>query len=227
MWENPKPGEAEFRANGWKLVVRTTQQGVDLLACRDGLGASSARLWLPQTEFTACRESFIRGDALHLALSDTATEPIGLDLTLMAVEADESSLILELVISLATSLLDSHPAVELQVGAGQPGHLCWDDTPWVPLEDSGAAVWLQAHLNPPGDDPKIVTSVLCDDRDRLSLDSQGLADAGRLRFFGDFLEKGVIRKVQPWLVWSGGGVPVRSRALIAGQLANRPLPLTN
>ncbi len=232
MWENPKRGEAEFRANGWKLIVEADERGVRLLTSRQRLGATMARIWLPQIALAGCCESFIRGDALHLSLSGTQTEPVGLDLVLMAVEADEDLLILESVLSLNTSLLDSHPAVELQVTTGQEqhgrsdvGHPPGNDARWTSIMDEGSAIWL--HAQPHQENQQVTTSVLCDERDRLSLDRQRVAEGGPIRFFGDFLEKGVIRKVQPWWVWSHRPISPQLAARIAGQLAVRPLPLTN
>lgn len=227
MWENADRGEPEFRANGWKLAVKTDDQGVRMLVCRDGLVASSVRLWLTNSRLPPCSERYLRGDALHLSFPDTAAEPIALDLVLTAIEADQEQLILESVISLRTSLLDSHPTVELQLGAGHPLHPRWGDRPWSQVNDSGSALWFQPRPALPSEGPRVATSVFCDDRDRVSLDGAALAEQGNLRFFGDFLEKGVIRKVQPWWVWSNGTVAPQRAEQIAHKLAARPLPLAS
>jgi len=227
MWENADRGEPEFRANGWKLVVRSDDQGARMLVCREGLVASSARLGLAGSRLGPCSERYLRGDALHLSFADTASEPIAIDLVLTAIEADQGLLILESVISLRTSLLDSHPAVELQLGAGHPLHPRWGDRPWSQVADSGSTLWLQAQPSLPGEGPRVAASVFCDDRDRVSIDAPALIERGDLRFFGDFLEKGVIRKVQPWWVWSNGPVAPHLAEQIGHRLAARPLPLAS
>jgi hypothetical protein len=227
MWKNPDRGASEFRANGWRLVVKFDPQGVRLLTCRDTLVATAAQISLPQLTLPACCERYIRGDALHLVFSDTATETIGVELVLMPVEAEQDHLVLESVISLKTSLLDSYPAVELQVGAGHPGHPRWATTRWEPALATATALSVRAQRGPAAEGPRVQTTIWCDDRDQRSLNTQLLTDAGRLCFFGDFLEKGVIRRVQPWWVWSQGQVSFSAAARIAAQLAARPLPLAS
>lgn len=227
MWENADRGEPEFRANGWKLVVKSGDQGVRMLTCRDSLVASSVRLWLADGRLGPCREHYLRGDALHLSFPDTSAEPIAIDLVLTPIEADQGQLILESVISLRTSLLDSHPVVELQLGAGDPLQPRWDVQPWGQATGCGAALWLQPRGAAAGEGGRVSTSVFCDERDRVSLDRPSLAERGCLRFFGDFLEKGVIRKVQPWWVWSDGTVLPQQAEQIAHRLAARPLPLAS
>ncbi len=227
MWENADRGEPEFRANGWKLVVRTDEHGAWMLICRDGLVATSARLWLAETRLGPCSERYVRGDALHLSFPDTAAEPVAIDLVLTPIEADQGHLILESVISLRTSLLDSHPAVELQLGAGHPLRPRWGDRPWSQVANSGSTLWLRSRPSPPAEGPRVSASVFCDDRDRVSIDGPALAEQGSLRFFGDFLEKGVIRKVQPWWVWSNGPIAPDLANQVARRLAARPLPLAN
>jgi hypothetical protein len=247
MWESLEHGGAEFRTNGWKLVVEPTAQAVDFRVSREGMDDSAARVWLPQSNFAPYGERFIRGDELHLSLSDrgtdfagavstdtnrtdsesTDTEPIALELVLMAIEADEELLVLESVVSLTTSLLDSYPAVELQlgrVGAADPG---WSDAAWSVCDNTALATYLTGRSSQIGFKPVVSTSLLCGDRDRVSLDAGALADRGTVRFFGDFLEKGVIRKVQPWWLWSCEPLYPRAVARIAEQLARRPLPLTS
>ncbi len=227
MWENADRGEPEFRANGWKLVVRPDEQGARMLVCRDGLVATSARLWLADHSLGPCSERYLRGDALHLCFADTTSQPVAIDLVLTAIEADQDHLILESVISLRTSLLDSHPAVELQLGAGHPQRPRWGERPWSPVADNGATLWLRSQPAPADEGPRVSASVFCDDRDRVSIDSTALTEHGSLRFFGDFLEKGVIRKVQPWWVWSTGAITPDFADQLGQRLASRPLPLAS
>ena len=50
----------------------------------------------------------------------------------------------------------------------------------------------------------------------------------RLRLFGDFLEKGVIRKARPWIVITRGETPPSESELesLWKSLCESPLPLT-
>ena len=230
MWENPELDLAIFHTNGWKLVVASGESpdgAIRILACRDGLVGASARIHLPGFAIPPCRESFVRGDALHLCFLETDAAPIGFDLVLMAIEADEGILVVETVVSLSTPLLDSHPMVEMEVGDGHPGHPRWTGGRWKRLLDGPDAMWVTALPSKSIDGPKVATSLLCDGRDLPSLAAEGEGDLRRIRFFGDFLEKGVIRRVQPWWIWSNGLITRRKADQLSAQLAQRPLALTN
>jgi hypothetical protein len=145
----------------------------------------------------------------------------------MAIEADEGILVVETVVSLSTHLLDSHPMVEMEVGDGHPGHPRWNGGLWQRLLDGPEAMWVTAPPSKSIDGPKVATSLLCDGRDLPSLAAEGDGDLCRVRFFGDFLEKGVIRRVQPWWVWSNGLITRRKADQLSAQLSQRPLALTN
>jgi len=230
MWENPELGLAIFHTNGWKLIVASGEApdgDIRMLACRDGLVGASARVHVSGFAIPPCQESFIRGDALHLCFPETDAVPIGFDLVLMAIEADQGILVVETVVSLSTPLLDSHPAVEMEVGDGHPGHPRWTGGLWKRLLDGPEAMWVTAPPPKSIDGPKVTTSLLCDERDLPSLAPEDDGDLRRVRFFGDFLEKGVIRRVQPWWVWSNGLITRRKADQLSAQLAQRPLALTS
>ncbi len=236
MWENPEPGLAEFRTNGWKLVLASGERGVRrgtardevrMLVCRDDLVASSTRFVLPGISLPDRVESFIRGDALHVNLANSQDHPIGIELVLTAIEADEQRLVVESQISLNTSLLESQPEVDLEVGSGHPGHPRWGSVDWKVLSSEPTAIWLHAADDLTSLGPSIATSLLCDGCDRRSLKTESIHDSGRVRFFGEFLEKGVIRRVRPWWVWSNGMISRKVADGISAQLLNRPLPLSS
>lgn len=226
MWENVAGGDPEFRVNGWRLVARVSGQGLILVACRDPWVAAAARIFVPGVPLDRCEQWYVRGDGLHLACTGRDRQCVVLEVELLPIEAERDRFVLESVISMRTSLLESHPAIELQVGAGHPGFPRWGGNRWHQTAEFGAALWLQAQPGPPLEGPRPLTGVVCGERDRASLDAAALGD-GQLRFFGDFLEKGVIRKVQPWWVWSCGPPPGDLASNVADQLAARPLPLAS
>jgi hypothetical protein len=230
MWEISGQGVAEFRANGWKLVVACDQPqvgGVRLLACREGLIGASARIAIPQYPLPPCDECYIRGDALHMVFPISPANPVGLELVMMAIEADQDLMIVESVLGLHTSLLDSHPKLELELGVGHPGFPVWGRAVWEKFNESPDWVWMRAGKSSPTDGPSVSASLLCDRRDLSSLSTSDQETKSSVQFFGDFLEKGVIRKVQPWWVWSYGPLPPRKANAIASYLAARPLALSN
>ncbi len=230
MWEISGNGNAEFRANGWKLVITSGEpntDGIRLLSCREDLVGSSARIAIPGYELPPCSECYIRGDGLHLSFPVSQSNPIGLELVMMAIEADQQMFVVESVIGINTSLLDSHPDLKLEVGAGHPGFPIWGRVGWECSADDGDWVWMRAAPRPHGEGPAVSTSLLCDRRDLCSLAPASCDQDMSVRFFGDFLEKGVIRKVQPWWVWSNGPLANRKATAIARYLSARPLALSN
>lgn len=230
MWEISGEGSAEFRANGWKLVVTSGEPkvgGIRLLSCREDLVGASAKVAVPGYGLPPCGECYIRGDALHISFPLSQANPIGLELVMMAIEADQQMLVVESVIGLHTTLLDSHPNLQLEVGSGHPGFPLWGRVGWEQIFADGNSIWLRAVGRSPLEGPGVSTSLLCDRRDLSSLSSVNGDHVSGVRFFGDFLEKGVIRKVQPWWVWSNGPLAKRKADTIAHYLSTRPLALSN
>lgn len=230
MWEISGEGSAEFRANGWKLVVTSGEPqigGIRLLSCREDLVGASARIIIPGTDLARCNECYIRGDALHLSFPVTEKCPLGLELVMMAIEADQQMMVVESVIGIHTRLLDSYPQLQLEVGAGHPGFPVWGRVGWEQTHSDGDSVWMRASGRNAIEGPGVSTSLLCERRDLHSLSSPAPDPTVAVHFFGDFLEKGVIRKVQPWWVWSNGLLNPRKAGQIGKQLAARPLALSN
>jgi len=230
MWEISGAGSAEFRTNGWKLVVTCGEPevgGIRLLSCREDLVGAAAKMAVPGFDLPPCGECYIRGDALHISFPVSQANPIGLELVMMAIEADQQMLVVESVVGLHTSLLDSHPSLQLEVGAGHPGFPLWGRVGWEQIVADGDSIWLRATGRSSMEGPGVSTLLLCDRRDLSSLSSVDDDKCNGVRFFGDFLEKGVIRKVQPWWVWSNGQLSKRRADTIAHHLAARPLALSN
>lgn len=235
MWESPEPRLAEFRANGWKLIVAAEPAGassqpvdsIRLLACRDGLVGGSAQIRLPGIELAPLAEMFIRGDEVHLGFPVGPDHSIGLELVMLGIEADEDRLVIESMISINTSLLDSSPQVEFRVGAGHPGRPRWGEVPWQLLAKLSDVHWWSARPHQPGTGPGVTTHLACDRRDLSSLDPHEAGQGEGLRFFGDFLEKGVIRRIRPWWLWSNGTVTRDVAERISRTLDDRPLPLSS
>ncbi|NND98576.1 MAG: hypothetical protein HKN47_14745 [Pirellulaceae bacterium] len=162
-------------------------------------------------------EQFVRGDELHLSLPQ-AEGTFGVQLTLTPITCDADRLVLETIISIQTTLLDTHPMLDVIADAEQTSKLnaaATDEMSGAPSvsiaqqRDHSTAILLGRHDSP-------FTS------DRTGLDRLSL------RLFGDFLEKGVIRKARPWLVLSRSTTSPDASSLEAllAELNASPLPLT-
>jgi hypothetical protein len=199
----------------WQIDARDRRAGVQLLLGDESLAlvASDGGL-LPPLD-----EQFVRGSELHLSFPQFADDcEFGFRLvirpvTFGAFDTGTERAAFEMLVSVQTTLLDSHPTLDLRVpaenGVSTPVVSGVGDSVRVAAAD-GASV---AVLLGPHDAP--FTSVI--DQSRTL----------RLRLFGEFLEKGVIRCARPWVIVDRGNreldVELLGDALSA--LVDSPLPL--
>lgn len=173
--------------------------------------------------FPVVNEQFVRGDELHLSFPQPHDNPasdneFGFRLVVRPVSLDQlpfgsSRAVFELIVSVQTSLLDSHPTLDLVIPANSS-----ED---VPLDRPDGSIQIASH-------ERLRTAVLLGPQDApftSRIDSSGQL---RLRLFGEFLEKGVIRRARPWLIIDRAGEEIApSLAQSAwNALASSPLPLT-
>lgn len=147
-------------------------------------------------------------------------------LSIEPMDSSPDQIVMELTVSIQTDLLDSHPMLDLHAPGsnvasfGMVGeqknwreemrvsHLTADSVNTVEGSYGTLAVLLDRHDAP---------ATTC------------LSDEGqlRLRLFGDFLEKGVIRTARPWIVMHQGNSPLDKTPLLRRyqDLEQRPLPL--
>ncbi len=217
MWELDKQDGASFRVSGWRLQVAVQPQGVQLIATEDASAPSIGSISLLGDKLPAMRESFIRGDELHLSLPPNEQTKAGIDLALLIVLADRDCLVVESTLALQTLLLDAHPTIEL----GVPG-----DGAVANHSHQSALIFAREGQIAKTPREQLAVRILIDERDQLSLDRdyQGTASVG---LFGEFMEKGVIRKAQPWWVWTSGDWDTTRMHSLVAELAQRPLPLAN
>ena len=115
----------------------------------------------------------------------------------------DDAVVIEMRVSVQTDLMNTHPTLDLAVdhpSAERPPRPC--DAISRFGDQSDAAILLGPH-------------------DRPHTQNRG----GRLRLFGDFLERGVIRRARPWIVW-GRTLSDAELRRIHRALCQSPVPLT-
>ena len=138
----------------------------------------------------------------------------------------KTQLVLELTVSIQTDLLDSHPMLDLVIpGPDATSHVL----------DAEAENWRQtlqgASLGSDSmhcvESDQMSVGVLLDCHDAPTTKTMSDSDGIRLRLFGDFLEKGVIRTARPWIIIDRSGDALSSDTVMPlyRQLEERPLPL--
>lgn len=168
-------------------------------------------------------ESFVRGSQWHLSMPEdvgwaesAGVDPFSLSMVIRVVESSAQRWVAELTLAIQTSRLDTHPNLDLHCpGQTDRAESSIDGEPAVVTKtvrspDSGQIAVLLDHHDAP------FTSHCSGDHEC------------RLRFFGEFLEKGVIRKARPWLVFSTSANPLTPSDLdeLLRRQAATPLPLT-
>lgn len=156
--------------------------------------------------FPELRDQFVRGDELHLGFPQADPHEFGLRLCIRGLEGNASGPSFELMVSIQTTWLDSRPTVDLSA-TGTLGDVGDGDASFTFENDNGhSAILLGPHDAP-------FTSVVPTD------------GTSKLRLFGQFLEKGVIRRARPWILFGKQGVTADEIEKSAARLAASPLPL--
>lgn len=233
MWEMSRLGFAQLQADDWDLTVSTVDRRVRddrgtavRMIVRKGKNPSTAvSLSIPGIEVAPIGESFVRGSTLCFLQVESPEHPVGLELSFTVVACGSELLAIESVISIKTSLWDAWPRLELGVGSITRENKLGEDYPLAPMEGSPCHWWLATPQQ--GSSGTVFTHLACDARDSQSLDRVSAVRPGSVGFFGDFLERGVIRRICPWWVWSKRPLDSLTVANLGRQIEEKPLPLTN
>ena len=231
MWKTDQVGLAVWQSGGghWYLDARGGRCGIGIVdadcsqaAPFDNPGRMFCFSPVDQDMLPAAGEQFVRGDQLHV------TYPQGdgiyeLRIAYRPIQSSDSRLVLETTIAVQTDRLDTHPKIDIDV-------LCRSIDSLVPSDLSG-----DDEVETTGSAPISVASsethsvcVLLGPHDSPFTTNHSTDSLLRLRLFGDFLEKGVIRKARPWIAISRSGTPPTEAELEKWwrSLCESPLPLT-
>lgn len=159
-------------------------------------------------------EQYIRGDRWHVNFPQ-GDESFALRLGLEVVDSRPGCCVIECCIAIQTDRLDLHPRLDIVVDLADGSSINTLD-PVAGEEGSAAISLVTSPATPP------VAVVLGEHDAPFTTDHSNNARL-RLRLFGDFLEKGVIRKARPWLVF--GDDSAQSLREVHRRLGESPLPL--
>lgn len=201
-------------SQGWRLTCFLDRETADD-AKEDELATFAIRPVSAKT-IPQLSESYIRGDDLVLAYAQQKPDPFGLSIQVTPIETSERMTIIQLTISLQTDLLDSHPLIELSAAAaGKPVDAPKSPGTVGPCPLPGMA------------EPETYGTIILSSRDQPAVEDLSDSESLRVQLFGNFLEKGVIRKCRPWVVvWRGGPPTSIEIEAVYQRLCKTPLPLT-
>ncbi|MEM9646448.1 MAG: hypothetical protein AAF989_15760 [Planctomycetota bacterium] len=228
MWKVLDDGIGEWvsEESSWRVDARGGEHGIRFQGNQSG-GTLVSLVPVADHRISKLSESFVRGDAWHLSYPQQEGG-FSLDLVLRPVEASKKRLVLESTISIETTLLDSHPTVDLL--ATGDGFQAWSppgESDWAKERFSGSTTGASCLSGVVKEN--VAISVLLGRRDYpFTLDLSDDSEI-RLRLFGEFLEKGVIRKARPWICLENGVDDIQEEQGIQlwKRLQNSPLPLAS
>ena len=199
----------------WRIEASNRGDGVRIWAGQESLSLISS----DATELPKLEEQFVRGDELHLSFPQTGDcSEFGFELVIRPVRSeslgtDGDRVIFELIVSIETTRLNAHPTIDLCI-PGSESVACRDVNGMsnaIHHANGASANWVV--LLSPQDAP--FTSTIDQ--------SEGL----RLRLFGEFLEKGVIRRARPRVIIDRKGQQFDENMIDEAwnALAHSPIPL--
>ena len=226
MWKTNELGIATWQANGgsWALDARGGSFGINVADQRDG-----CRIDLEAVEqdlLPVADEQFVRGRSWHVNFPQGDCS-YALRLVLTPIANTAERLVLETTVAIQTSLLDTHPKLDIVAKGNVQAIDCAttspDSTTISGIEQTGGSPPISRC-----DGENRSVAVLLAPYDSPFTTDQSSDVELRLRLSGDFLEKGVIRKARPWIILDSGHTPPSEQELgsLWSQLQSRPLPLT-
>ncbi len=205
----------------WSFDLTRPQAGLQATA-PDAMGAWQP-LQIEPVPAHACtiEDSFARGSDLMVRYGQSEQDRYAFQLDLRAVtpgELGDFACGWDIWLSVQTQLLDSHPA--LDVISQVPGGI------WHSLSNQGHIV--------AGRQPTIVAcqashgyaALLVHPSDQSQSELQECANASRIRMFGNFMEKGVIRRGRLRCLVGPKALPAADLQRLYSDFAASPLPLT-
>ena len=218
MWITNQLGVATWSddVTEWEVDARGGQ------AISIGPGDEAAVQLRPVEDSTlpAADEQFVRGCCWNINYPQ-AEHRHALRIEFEPIEVVPNSMLLEATISIQTDLLDSHPKIDIRFDGELTRRLSIPGAARHPASQAGSAGVTVANS-----DTNCV-AILLGPHDSPFTTDLSTPESLRLRLFGEFLEKGVIRKARPWiLIRPVANEPSDSELhAISQRLADRPLPL--
>ncbi|MGI9469101.1 MAG: hypothetical protein ACR2OA_18425 [Rubripirellula sp.] len=220
MWNTNQLGVATWNDAGtaWEVDAR----GGEGICLR--WGDERAVHFKPVDDRTlpAADEQFVRGRCWNVNYPQ-AEHRHALRIAFEPIETTAESLLLEATISIQTDLLDSHPKIDVQSDSRSIKTLGIPGASQHPASQSGSAAVTIAKSD------TSCVAIFLGTHDSPFTTDLSTPDSLQLRLFGEFLEKGVIRKARPWILISRAKQEPSDAELQAiwQRLASRPLPLAS
>ncbi len=221
MWKTNELGKAQWLSDGetWDFDARGGQAGIQFCDC--------TMASVDDDRLPVAAEQFVRGDQWHVNFpQDDGT--FSLRLVFYPIRSTANQLVIEVCTSIQTDLLDTHPKIDV-------GTKCEDIDSFIPTHPSNELL-LDHRVAGTGCAPISLAkakgrsvAILLGPHDSPFTSDHSTDMQLRLRLFGEFLEKGVIRRARPWIVINRNGSQRPTQADLRADwnlLVASPIPLT-
>ena len=194
MWKPNDIGLATW-TQGDRVLTIDARGGSHGIGVGAGNGSNVSICAVESDQLPSAGEQYLRGEEWHVNYPQGGSS-YALRLAFAVIDSSDTRLVLEVCVSIQTDLLDLHPKLDVEVD-------CQDIDSLVPSNQFGGAAVMGAGTAPISiaKGKTGSTSVLLGPHDHPFTTNHSTDMLLRLRLFGDFLEKGVIRKARPWLVF--------------------------
>lgn len=203
-------------ADGHQWVCRTTG-GTTGISLGDPDGLLHLAVRPSQGELLpVAGENYVRGDEWKIHMPQRGGQ-FSLRMSLRVIDAAAERLVIEPTFSIQTTLLDTHPTLILSAVGGEVR------TSRIDVADQRFTAWTIRFSGETGQ-----IAVLLGPHDAPHTVDRSTNDSISLQLFGEFLEKGVIRKARPWVILDRSDADISREDLrrYADALSRTPLPLT-
>ena len=194
------------------------------MATTDDMSESSLVRLRPvdQTNHPDAGEQFIRGKSWNVNYPQRDGGH-ALRIAFEPIESTANTLLLQTTISIQTDLLDTNPKLDVEVATDSIDSFATHGSQSKGSSDDHGCPPVSIARGPNG-----FIAVLLGPHDSPFTTNLSTPSSMRLRLFGEFLEKGVIRKAKPWILIDRSGQSPDRQQLETHwqQLRDSPLPLT-
>lgn len=230
MWTINSMGRAQWRSadSVWSIDARGGVHGIGTDPADDSIGGAVTFAPVEHDAFPIADEQFVRGDQWHVNYPQ-GDHSYALRLQWVPIETTSTRLVIEACLSIQTDLLDSNPTIDIDAPCERVGSLGVHDARYPDHASD------QTEAGCPGSPPISIANssghtiaVLLGPHDAPFTSNHSTDTRLRLRLFGEFLERGVIRRARPWIVIDRSGTRPTDDELqsLWQQLVQSPLPLT-
>jgi len=219
MWNTNQLGVATWSDAGTQWPVDAQGGKAIQLALADSTVQFKP---VESTTLPAADEQFVRGRRWNVNYPQSEHQH-ALRMAFEAIDTTSESLLLEVTLSIQTDLLDTHPKIDIQFDGDSVETFNVISGSATANGHSGSAAVTTARSG------NVFAAVFLGPYDSPFTTDLSTPESLKLRLFGEFLEKGVIRKARPWILLSHApSEPTESELqAIWEQLASRPLPLAS